>query len=102
MLDHVRRSSDHVVGKLVKRDTSCDQFENTALASRELVRLALPRKVAVPVLAEAAHEIEESHHQHGMTTAVSVERHAGDDDRPRRPGGYRNPGNYDGEGDGGG
>jgi putative tricarboxylic transport membrane protein len=67
-----------------------------------LVRLALPRKVAVPVLTEAAHEIEESHHQHGMTTAVSVERHRGDDDRPRRPGGYRNPGNFDGPEGGGG
>jgi hypothetical protein len=36
---------------------------------------------AVPVLAEAAHEIEEAHHQHGLTTAVSVERHPGDEDR---------------------
>jgi hypothetical protein len=42
------------------------------------------------VLAEAAHEVEESHHHHGLTTAVSVERHpgdhAGDADRPQKPG----------------
>ncbi|MFD2094078.1 tripartite tricarboxylate transporter permease [Blastococcus deserti] len=43
-----------------------------------LVRLALPRKAAVPVLAEAVHEIEEAHHHTGLTTAVSVERHVGD------------------------
>jgi putative tricarboxylic transport membrane protein len=47
-----------------------------------LVRLALPRKVAVPVLAEAAHEIEEAHHHQGTTESVSVERHSGD----RHPG----------------
>ena len=29
----------------------------------------------MPVLAEAAHDIEEAHHHHGLTTAVSVERH---------------------------
>ena len=38
-----------------------------------LIRLALPRRVAVPVLAEAAHEIEEAHSHHGLTEAVSVE-----------------------------
>jgi putative tricarboxylic transport membrane protein len=47
-----------------------------------LVRRLLPRKVAPAVLAEAAHEIEEAHHQHGLTSAVSVERHVGD----RHPG----------------
>jgi putative tricarboxylic transport membrane protein len=40
-----------------------------------LVRLLLPRKATLPVLSEAAHEIEEAHHHHGLTTAVSVERH---------------------------
>jgi putative tricarboxylic transport membrane protein len=43
-----------------------------------VVRRFLPRKVVVPVLAEAAHEIEEAHHHVGLTDAVSVERHAGD------------------------
>ena len=42
-----------------------------------VVRKLLPRKAVPEVLAEAAHEIEESHHQHGLTTAVSVERHPG-------------------------
>ena len=46
-----------------------------------LVRKLLPRKV----LAEAAHEIEEAHHHPGLTDAVSVERHAGQDDRDRTP-----------------
>jgi putative tricarboxylic transport membrane protein len=46
-----------------------------------LVRRVLPRRTVVPVLAEAAHEIEEAHHQHGLTTAVSVERHPGEEDR---------------------
>jgi putative tricarboxylic transport membrane protein len=46
-----------------------------------LVRKLLPRKATVPVLAEAAHEIEEAHHHHGLTDAVSVERHADQDDR---------------------
>ena len=41
-----------------------------------IVRKLLPRKAVPEVLAEAAHEIEESHHQHGLTSAVSVERHA--------------------------
>ncbi|UOY01971.1 tripartite tricarboxylate transporter permease [Blastococcus sp. PRF04-17] len=55
-----------------------------------LVRRVLPRKAVVPVLADAVHEIEEAHHQHGLTSAVSVERHPGDDlgdgigDRARR------------------
>jgi putative tricarboxylic transport membrane protein len=40
-----------------------------------LVRRLLPRKAVVPVLAEAAHEIEEAHHHVGLTEAVSVERH---------------------------
>jgi putative tricarboxylic transport membrane protein len=40
-----------------------------------LVRRLLPRKAAPSVLAEAAHEIEESHHHHGTTEAVSVESH---------------------------
>jgi putative tricarboxylic transport membrane protein len=52
-----------------------------------LVRRLLPRKVAPGVLAEATHEIEEAHHHHGLTTAVSVERHvppAGREDHPDR------------------
>jgi putative tricarboxylic transport membrane protein len=40
-----------------------------------VVRRLLPRKATVPVLAEAAHEIEEAHQHTGMTSAVSVERH---------------------------
>jgi putative tricarboxylic transport membrane protein len=40
-----------------------------------LVRRLLPRKATDNVLAEAAHEIEESHHHTGLTSAVSVERH---------------------------
>jgi putative tricarboxylic transport membrane protein len=55
-----------------------------------IVRKLLPRKAVPEVLAEAAHEVEESHHHHGLTTAVSVERHpgdhAGDADRPQKPG----------------
>jgi putative tricarboxylic transport membrane protein len=43
-----------------------------------VIRRLLPRKVAVPLLAEAAHEVEEAHHHHGLTTSVSVERHVGD------------------------
>ncbi|SNR30695.1 tripartite tricarboxylate transporter permease [Blastococcus mobilis] len=46
-----------------------------------LVRRFLPRKAAVPVLADAVHEIEEAHHHHGLTDSVSVERHADDGDR---------------------
>src|SRR3712207_6449444 len=50
-----------------------------------LVRLLLPRKaVAVPVLSETVHEIEEAHQHHGLTNAVSVERRPhGDGDRRR-------------------
>ncbi len=33
----------------------------------------LPRKAVVPVLADAVHELEEAHHHHGLTDAVSVE-----------------------------
>jgi putative tricarboxylic transport membrane protein len=55
-----------------------------------LVRRLLPRKAVVPLLSEAAHEVEEAHHHHGLTTAVSVERHpgdhAGDADRSQKPG----------------
>jgi putative tricarboxylic transport membrane protein len=54
-----------------------------------LVRRVLPRKAVLPVLDEAVHEIEEAHHHHGMTTAVSVEQHvptsrsrAHDDEHP--------------------
>ena len=43
-----------------------------------LVRRLLPRKAVVPLLSEAAHEVEEAHHHHGLTDAVSVERHVGD------------------------
>ncbi len=45
-----------------------------------VIRRFLPRKAVVPVLAEAAHEIEEAHHHTGLTDAVSVERHVGDHD----------------------
>ncbi len=38
-----------------------------------LVRRLLPRKVVVPVLTDAAHEIKAAHHHHGLTDAVSVE-----------------------------
>jgi putative tricarboxylic transport membrane protein len=38
-----------------------------------LVRKLLPRRATVPVLADAVHEIEEAHHQHGLTDSVSVE-----------------------------
>jgi putative tricarboxylic transport membrane protein len=48
-----------------------------------LVRRLLPRKAVVPVLAEAAHEVEEAHHHHGLTTAVSVERHTAAADEAR-------------------
>jgi putative tricarboxylic transport membrane protein len=51
-----------------------------------LVRKLLPRRAGIPLLAEAAHEVEEAHHHHGLTDAVSVERHADDDDRTRNPG----------------
>jgi putative tricarboxylic transport membrane protein len=56
-----------------------------------LVRRFLPRRAVVPVLAEAAHEIEEAHHHHGLTNAVSVERHVGDSagDRVGDPAGPR-------------
>jgi putative tricarboxylic transport membrane protein len=43
-----------------------------------VVRRLLPRRTAVPLLADAVHEIEEAHHHHGLTTSVSVERHVGD------------------------
>jgi putative tricarboxylic transport membrane protein len=41
-----------------------------------LVRRLLPRKAALPVLAEAVHEIEEAHTHTGLTNAISVERQA--------------------------
>src|SRR5688500_14049163 len=42
-----------------------------------VVRRLLPRKaVAVPVLSEAVHEIEEAHHHTGLTDSISVERQA--------------------------
>jgi putative tricarboxylic transport membrane protein len=56
-----------------------------------VVRKLLPRKVAPTVLTEAAHEIEEAHHHHGLTSAVSVERHVGDGE-PDRSGGSPKPG----------
>jgi putative tricarboxylic transport membrane protein len=43
-----------------------------------LVRRILPRKAVPSVLEEAAHEVEEAHQHHGLTSAVSVERHTGD------------------------
>jgi putative tricarboxylic transport membrane protein len=47
-----------------------------------LVRRVLPAKAHVPVLDEAVHEIEEAHHHHGTTDAVSVETRV--DRGPRR------------------
>jgi putative tricarboxylic transport membrane protein len=52
-----------------------------------LIKRVLPKKAAPAVLAEAVHDIEEAHHHHGLTTAVSVERHVGSraahgEDRP--------------------
>jgi putative tricarboxylic transport membrane protein len=38
-----------------------------------LIKRLLPKKVAPAVLAEAVHDIEEAHHHHGLTEAVSVE-----------------------------
>ena len=60
-----------------------------------VVRRFLPRRSIVPVLTEAAHEIEESHSHHGLTHAVSVERHVGDHRGDRAgdsAGGSRGPG----------
>jgi putative tricarboxylic transport membrane protein len=54
-----------------------------------LIRRLLPRKVGVPLLVEAAHEVEEAHHHHGLTTSVSVER------RPSRERGMRDDGDSD-------
>jgi putative tricarboxylic transport membrane protein len=68
-----------------------------------VIRRLLPSKPLVPVLAEAAHEIEEAHHHTGLTTAVSVERNVGDD-RPQASDRTRNPRMRDsgeGGGDGG-
>jgi putative tricarboxylic transport membrane protein len=48
-----------------------------------LVRRFLPRKVVPSVLDEAVHEIEEAHHHHGLTHAVSVERHVGAEARKK-------------------
>jgi putative tricarboxylic transport membrane protein len=47
-----------------------------------LIRRLLPRRAGVPLITEAAHEIEESHHHHGLTDAVSVERRPDTEDRP--------------------
>src|SRR5688572_3507022 len=44
-----------------------------------VIRRVLPSKPLVPVLAEAAHEIEEAHHHTGLTNAVSVERNVRDE-----------------------
>jgi|tagenome__1003787_1003787.scaffolds.fasta_scaffold20603277_1 hypothetical protein len=46
--------------------------------------LLLPRRAADSVLAEAAHTIEESHHQYGLTEAVSVQSHRRTEDRDLR------------------
>ena len=51
-----------------------------------LVAKLLPARVKVPVLAEAAHEIEEAHDHHGLTDAVSAERRTLPQDRPRDEG----------------
>jgi putative tricarboxylic transport membrane protein len=48
-----------------------------------VVRRFLPRKAIPSVLEEAAHEVEEAHHHHGLTSSVSVERHVGGDDAGR-------------------
>ena len=56
-----------------------------------LLRRFVPRRAVPSVLEEAAHDIEEAHQHSGLTTAVSVERHVGDDTRrtpdPEEPGG---------------
>jgi putative tricarboxylic transport membrane protein len=41
-----------------------------------LIRRVLPKKAHLPVLDEAVHELEEAHHHHGTTEAVSVETRA--------------------------
>jgi putative tricarboxylic transport membrane protein len=46
-----------------------------------LIRRFIPRKAVPSVLEEAAHELEESHAHHGLTTAVSVERRPEDEVR---------------------
>ncbi|WP_369133121.1 tripartite tricarboxylate transporter permease [Modestobacter sp. I12A-02662] len=40
-----------------------------------LVKRLLPKKAAPAVLTEVVHDIEEAHHHHGLTSAISVERH---------------------------
>jgi putative tricarboxylic transport membrane protein len=53
-----------------------------------LIRRLLPKKAHVPVLEDAVHEIEEAHHHHGTTEAVSVETRAQrGPDRPQDPDG---------------
>jgi putative tricarboxylic transport membrane protein len=49
-----------------------------------LVRRFLPRTAEIPLISEAAHEIEDAHQHSGLTSAVSVERHVGDATR-RKP-----------------
>ena len=44
-----------------------------ALLLFPLIRRVLPKKGRSSILAEATHEIDEAHHQHGTTDAVSVE-----------------------------
>jgi putative tricarboxylic transport membrane protein len=66
-----------------------------------LVRRLLPRKAGIPLLAEAVHEVEEAHHHHGLTDAVSVERHVGVGRSPGH-GADRPRGQGDGPRDGGG
>jgi putative tricarboxylic transport membrane protein len=44
-----------------------------------VVRRFLPRKAVPGLLEEAAHEVEESHAHHGLTSAVSVERRPEDE-----------------------
>jgi putative tricarboxylic transport membrane protein len=43
----------------------------------------MPRRAKPSMLSETVHEIEEAHHHHGLTSAVSVERHPGDENRTR-------------------
>ena len=50
-----------------------------------LVGRLLPRKAHVPVLDDAVHEIEDAHHHHGTTDAISVEARRRPD--PDGPGG---------------
>ena len=49
----------------------------------KIIRPLLPRRATPPVIADAVHEIEESHQHHGLTDSVSVERRRPEDGGPR-------------------